>query len=144
MRKLLIIGILFWLFILTGCSNNKQELEQLKQQNLLLQQQIDQKQSSDNLFNKRQECNKYEESLQQKWGGTDVSVSVFYSPYKNSCVYETISIRNGTITSKSITDILIDKTYIIDQADLWWLIYDRNDFWNNKTYDQVKSILKWE
>jgi hypothetical protein len=91
-KKVIVISLLLGSVVLTGCNKNKEEIELLKQQNALLQEQINQKPFNDNLFNKRQECNKYSNSLQQKH--PTASISVFYSPYKNSCIYETIAIKD--------------------------------------------------
>ena len=41
MKKIILTSLLIWSIILAGCSNNKQELELLRQQNDLLKRQIE-------------------------------------------------------------------------------------------------------
>lgn len=93
----------------------------------------------DDLFEKKQSCMKYQETIKNQFGG-QTSVTVFYSQLKNTCAYESISIKNGVIVSKIIADIFSPDFYVLEQGDE--LIYDKKIFGENKTYTEIEEMLK--
>lgn len=61
MKKLIVLSAILWLAVLAGCTNNTKELDLLKAQNALLQQQIDQQSDSLNQqINQQQEYDQTE------------------------------------------------------------------------------------
>ncbi len=142
MKKLLLISVLLFGTILAGCTNNKQELELLKQQNDLLQQQLSdqqkpiEKQPNDN-FKKSQECEKYSDELFQlmnksRWE----ELVVFYSSTLNTCIYGWREYEWGD------SETMPWSTYFLSDVLTKQNIY----FWRNDHSEREARIqeLKWE
>jgi hypothetical protein len=157
MKKILslIIGITL---LGAGCANNSPvtEVEYQKQQETIskLNKEIedlkDAKHEENNVvtqpsnsksaeFEKKMQCSQYQKQIEEKFNN-QTSVTVFYSPSENTCVYESIGIKDGVITSRILSDILGTKAYALDQNDQ--LIYDEKKFGLNRTYDAIKRILE--
>ncbi len=67
-------------------------------------------------------------------------MSVFYSPYKNTCVYEVIAIIDRKVASKTLQDVFTSNGYVLEQDGK--IIYDEKEFGLNKSYSDIEKILK--
>jgi len=91
-KKIIVISLLLGSVILTGCSNNKKELELLKQQNDLLQKQVNEQEIQNDFFTKQTECKNicekiYEEDKKQLPNDTVLNPTYVYNQEKNACFY---------------------------------------------------------
>lgn len=130
--KKIILPLLLLSVILAGCGNK----------NWLTQ---------DELFQKKQECNSYYNSIINDWNGDINELSlkeIFYSPVKNTCMY---IFQNDY--SYYIYDILNQKEVFNIQSPFttcWWVNavfseeYDKCEKPITNKFNQKIKELKWE
>lgn len=124
MKKILLISLLIFGFILTGCSQQKWL-------------------SQDELFQKKQECASYTsemyKDIEKWWYEEPLILDVFYSSSINSCIYEFNTARN----SLTLVDYFSKKI-------LWSALINCESYYYETCMAQQKVLfdtikeLKWE
>jgi len=134
MKKIFLIFLLAYGFILTGCSQQKWL-------------------SQDKIFEKKQECIKYKINIEEEIDGKNTEKwfqesfyeldQIFYSPIKNSCLYsyKRVWLQNN-LTIRSFLDYFIVDYLTKD------MIFETNIWAENteslKTYNEKIRELKWD
>lgn len=122
MWKAVLIFLLLFSIVIWGCSNDKQEIKILKEQNILLQKQINEKNDNkkEEFFEKAKECWSYynsakkiiEDDLKNTFFRLGKIIEVNYSPILDTCyiAYSTLmGLETPTIIYK-VDDIFTKKT----------------------------------
>jgi hypothetical protein len=149
MNKLVLL-FLFLSFTGFGCSRTESKLVETQQRQIdeqakqikELENKISQvssnkdKSNEDSSFLKNIECKKYEKDIKKEYNS--VSVSVFYSPYKETCVAEIVGVKDGQITNKMLLNIFTNIGYVSEQSGQ---ILRDSEFDSSKSFNDIRDIL---
>ena len=130
MKKLFIISLILWWLFLTGCSQQE-------------------KLSQNELFEKKQECKKYEKNINtnivndypfQVGEYTNIWVDIFYSPSLVSCLY---SVSFNRDYEEIIPMQIYVHDYFTDKLLLKYIAHN-DEYSDFEFFDQKVKKLKWE
>ena len=93
---------------------------------------------NDDLYQKKQDCLKYQKTIEEKFNNR-ASINLFFSPSKNTCIYEATAIKDGVVISRSLIDVFGDGFVIEQNGEL---IYDKKMFGEDRIYNEIYNILK--
>jgi hypothetical protein len=93
--------------------------------------------NSSSLLSKQIECQKFKTDTEKQFPGA--SVSIYYSPNKDTCVFEMIAVKDGVLKSKMIGEVFGNHGYVIEQDGE--VIYEKDEFGYNKSYSDIKKII---
>lgn len=156
MKKIFLFFLMLFWIVVAWCVN-KEEIIQIKQQNNLLQQQINNQKTtqSNDAFEKKKECGSIEfdndiKTNRGKFANQYKIDEVFYSPHNNTCIW-IVTFYDDNDRSVWLYDILskdwfLDKFYNGD----WNCIWPNDKDWEEicirkeKIFNDRIERLKWE